>query len=168
MTAGRLGRGREDRFRQLVGFVQALGQFDSANLAGGLVFLPRRAGNVAAHHALHGDHVGAHHDHGAAAQLVGVLLDLRRVLAHIGGDEVIGHDVLQEVEPEQRNLGQHLSLVWNAGRQNVVESRNAIGGDEQQAVAVQTINVANLAAGVKLEIREFGVQEDGVEKFVGS
>ena len=44
----RLGAGREDGFRQLLGLAQAGGQSDAADGAGGLVILPARADDVAA------------------------------------------------------------------------------------------------------------------------
>ena len=56
----------------------------------------------------------------------------------------------------------------NAGRQNVVESGDAVGGDEEQLLVVHGVHIADLAAGVKVEFGKVGLQQDGIEKFVGS
>src|SRR5580765_3397206 len=163
MTGGRLGRRRKDRFRQLVRFLQPLGQFDPANRARRLIFLPCGTRNVATHDALDRKHVSVHHDHRPAPQLIAVLPDCLWVLVHIGRDEVIGDNVLEEVEPEKRDLGQDLTLVRDPRRQNVVEGRDAVCCHEQQAVVVYFINVANLPAGVQLEVGTFGTQQDGIK-----
>ena len=42
-------------------------------------------------------------------------------------------------------MGEHLPLVRNAGGKNVVKSRDAIGGDEEEML-VESINVSDLAA----------------------
>ena len=55
--------------------------------------------------------------------------------------------------------------MGNASGQDVVECRDAVGGDEQQLLVVDVVDVANLAAGVKVEIGEVGSQENGIEKF---
>ncbi len=62
-----LRAGREDRLGQLLGLAQPLGQRDPGDGAGGLVVLPARAGDVAAHDALDGEHLQALHDQRAAA-----------------------------------------------------------------------------------------------------
>ena len=39
------------------------------------------------------------------------------------------------------------ALAGDAGRQNAVEGRNAVGGDEKQMIAVgEVVNVANLTS----------------------
>ena len=111
-----LGCRREQRLRQLVGFFHSRRKLDAADRARRLVLLPSRAGKVAARHALDRKHLGAHHHHGAAAEFGGMLANRRRVAVHVGGDQMVGDDVLEKVEPEQRNLRQHPALVRNAGR----------------------------------------------------
>ena len=114
----------------------------------------RGAGDVSAHDALDREHFGALHQHGAAAQLVGVFANGRRVLVDIGGDEVVGDDVGEEIEPEQGNLAEDASFVRDAGGQDVVEGGDAVGGDEKQLLVADGVDVADLAAGVKVEIGE--------------
>ena len=76
------------------------------------------------------------------------------VLVDIGGDQVVRNDVGEVVEPEQGNLAQHASLMRDAGGQNVVESGNTVGGHKKQLLVADAVDVAHLAAGVELEIRE--------------
>ena len=132
--------------------LQAGGQLNAAHRAIALIFLPTRTRDVAAHHALDGDHVGTYHQHGAPAQLVGVLLELRRIFVDIGGREVVRDDVLEKIEPEKRQLGQHAALFRDAGGEYVVERRNAIGGDEQQLIGINPVHITNFAAGEKLKV----------------
>jgi hypothetical protein len=53
--------------------------------------------------------------------------------------------------------------VRDAGRQDVVEGGDAVGGNEEKTVGVKPVDIANLTAGMKLESRDFGVKEDGIE-----
>ena len=41
---------------------------------------------------------GARHQHGAAAQLVGIFLQLGADIGDVGGHQVVGHDVLEETQ----------------------------------------------------------------------
>ena len=124
------------------------------DFAGGLVFLPGRAGDVSADDALDREHFGALHQHGAPAKLVGIFADGCRILVDVGRDQVVGDDVGEVIEPEEGNLGEHASFVGDAGGQNVVESGNAVGGDEKQLLVADGVNIAHLAAGVKVEVGE--------------
>src|SRR3989475_9137136 len=58
---GGLGRGGEDRLRQLLGLAQAVGQVDTADLAGALVVLPAAADQVAAGDRFHRHQIGRAH-----------------------------------------------------------------------------------------------------------
>ena len=78
-----------------------------------------------------------------------MLPNRRRIEVHVGSDEMIRNDILEEVEPEQRDL-RHPALVRDASRQHIIEGGDAVGGHEQQVVAIKVINVAHLAAGVQL------------------
>ena len=49
-------------------------------------------------------------------------------------------------EPERREAGQDAALVGDLGRQDHVEGRDAVGGDEQQPVVVERVELAHLAA----------------------
>src|SRR5208282_4411739 len=82
----------------------------------------------------------------------GILLQHLRITLDIRGDQMVGDDVRQEVEPEQRYLAQHTSLMRDAGGEHVIEGGNAVRGDEEQPVSVELVNVAYLTAGVKLEV----------------
>ena len=79
---------------------------------------------------------------------------------HIGGGQVIRHDALQEIEPVQRELGQDPPFLRDAGGQHVVERGDAVGGHEQQVLAIHLVNVADLPAGVKLQVGKVGMQEN--------
>ena len=57
---------------------------------------------------------------------------------------MIRDDVARLVEPEGGQLCEHLAFVGDAGAEDVVERRDAIGGDEQQLVA-DLVDVAHLA-----------------------
>ena len=74
----RLRRRGEDRLRQLLGLLQPGGQLDPGDGAGGLVVLPARAGDVAAHDALDREHLEP--------------LDAQRAAAQLGGHAVGGRD----------------------------------------------------------------------------
>jgi hypothetical protein len=71
---------------------------------------------------------------------------------------MVGNEVLQEIEPEQRKLGKDLPFMRDPTRENVIKSRDAVGGDKEQ-LTVQAINVSHLSAGVQWERREVGVQQ---------
>ena len=78
-------------------------------------------------------------------------------IGNVGGDEMVGHDIGEVIEPEHRNLVQYASLMRDAGGQNVVEGRNAVGRDEKQLLVANAVHVSHLAAGVKLEVGEVGL-----------
>src|SRR5882757_3732690 len=88
-----------------------------------------------------------------------------RIAIHVGGNNMVRREVLQKVEPEQRDLSQHPALMRDAGGQNIVEGRDAVRRDEQQMVAIEIVDVANLAAGVQFQFGVVGLQKDGVEEF---
>ena len=77
---------------------------------------------------------------------------------------MIRNNVGEEVEPEERDLVEDSSFVRDAGGQDVIEGGNAVAGDEKQMLVVDVVHVANLAAGVKFEVREVGVKKDGIEE----
>ena len=158
-------RGREDRLGKSFGFFQSRWQRDTADFAGSFVFLPGRAGDVSAHHALDREHLGAAYQHRASAKLVSILANLAGVFLDIGGDHVVLHDIGKIVEPEQRNLIEDSPLVWDARRQNVIESGDAVGGNEEQLLVAHGVDVTDLAAGMKVEFGKIGLQENVIENF---
>ncbi len=137
------------------------GQRDAADHAVLAVVLPAGAGEVAARDAFEVDHFGAPHQHGASLELIAKRVELGGVIADVGGDEVIGDDGLEQVEPENRERGEHAALVGNGCGEDVVEGRKAVGGDDDQEIA-GGVDVANLAAGVALNAGQAGL-EDGLQ-----
>lgn len=97
--------------------------------------------------------------------MIGILANRLRVMLDVGGDHMIGDDVRKEVKPEQGNLGEHPPFMRDAGRQDVVKGRNAVGGDEKKVLIIKIVNVAYLATGVKFEVGEVSLEKDGIEKF---
>jgi len=67
-----------------------------------------------------------------------------RVLRGISGHHVVRHDRSGPVEPERRDLRQDFAFVGNAGTEHVVEGRDAIARDDEQAVA-ELVDVADFA-----------------------
>ena len=59
--------------------------------------------------------------------------------------EMIGDHVPRLREPEQRDLREHLALERDGVRQHDVESRQAIGGDDQQMLGIHVVDIAHLA-----------------------
>ena len=97
------------------------------------------AGEVAAGHALDREHLEPLAHDRAAGDGVG----------HVGGDDVVGHQVGQLVEPPQRHPGQDLALVGDGGVEDEVEGRDPVAGDHQQPAGVlagvEPVEVAHLA-----------------------
>ena len=87
-----------------------------------------------------------------------VFLQRLGIFSHIGGCEMVGHDFLEKIEPEQRNLCQYLSLLGDAGSEDIIESRNAIGRNKEQMFVADLVDVSNFAAGIKFQVRKIGLQ----------
>ncbi len=60
-------------------------------------------------------------------------------------------------EPEVRDAVEDAALARNRVRQDHIEGRQAVGGDDQQAVLVNGVDIAHLAAMDALKAREPGV-----------
>src|SRR5208283_2374318 len=73
---------------------------------------------------------------------------------------MIRHRLLEEVEPEQGQLGQHPALLRNAGGEHIVERRDPVRGHEQQMIVANLIQVADLSAGEELEVGKISVQKN--------
>jgi hypothetical protein len=140
---GLAGRG-EDREGQLLGLLEAGGQVDAADGAGVLVVLPAGADHVATHHGLDGQRGQALDHQRAAAHLVAL------VGGHHGfgvdAGELVGDDVAELGEPEVGHGHQHATLARNRIREDDVEGRQAVGGDDEQRVGIDGVDVAHLAA----------------------
>jgi hypothetical protein len=77
---------------------------------------------------------------------------------HIRRNQVVRYEIAHALEPEPRQLRQHLALVGDAGPEHIVEGRDAIGRDNQQAI-VDLVDVAHLAAAMECQAFEFSVEE---------
>ena len=142
------GRG-EDRCRQALGLAQARRQLDAGDAPGGLVVLPARAGDVAAHHALDGQHPQLAHRHRAPADVLGDVLGGRHV--------VVLDDVAGAPEPEGGQAGEHRPLVRDRRGMHDVIRRDPVAGDHQDAVA-EVVHLSDLPAG---DEREVGYRRHG-------
>src|SRR5260370_20542732 len=112
------GGGGEDGFGQAIGFAEAGRQLDAADRAGLLVALQTGAGEIAAHDALYGEHVRSRDEHAATGQLCEIRLELAGKLRGVCGDEMVRDGGLEEVEPEEGELGEDLALVGYSAAQN--------------------------------------------------
>jgi hypothetical protein len=81
-----------------------------------------------------------------------------RILRDICGDEVVGHDIAQQLKPEERELGQDFAFAGNAGGEHVVEGGDAVRGDEEERFA-DGIKVADFAAREQRKAGEIGLGE---------
>ena len=149
--------GREDRLGQLAGFLQAGRQLDAADGLRFLVFLPARAGEVAAHDAFDGQRFRLFHNHAAAGELAGEGLQILRQRIAGAGDEVVRLERFRLREPEIGNLRQHLAFARDAVGHDDVEGGDAVGGDEEQAVA-QIKYLPHLAAFEFFDARQIELQ----------
>ena len=76
---------------------------------------------------------------------------------------MVRDDRLRPLEPERRQLREHLALVGNARAEHVVEGRDAVGGDEQQRVA-KVEDVADLAVTLRGESVQTRFEEGSSER----
>ena len=79
------------------------------------------------------------------ASLRGERLQIRRQRIIRLGEQMVGHERGEFLEPEMRNLREHLALARNAVGHDDVEGGDAVAGDEQQPVA-EVEDFAHLAA----------------------
>ena len=157
-----LGGGRKDRPGQPVGLAQARGQRDAADAAGLLVVLPAGAGEIAADDTLDGKHAGSPDDHASAGELGKIRVKGSGKAGGVGGEDVVGGEVTEQVEPEERELGEDPALVGDAAAEDVIEGGDAVGGDEEQVGLgrrSERIDVADLAAGEQGKSAEMGLEE---------
>ena len=59
---------------------------------------------------------------------------------------MIGDGTLKKLKPEKRKLSEHLPFVRNAGGEDVVKRRDAIGGDEEKALGESDIVLSAASA----------------------
>ena len=85
-------------------------------------------------------------------------MQLHRVVGDVGREQVVGREVAQEVEPEQRNLREDDAFAGDRRAEDAVEGGDAVGGDEQDLVVADGVNVANLTAGDEREVGDGGLK----------
>ena len=125
------------------GLHESGGQNDAAEGAAALVVQQARSGQITTRDTFHRHHIE--------------LADHQCPTQHLGGDpRIIGGSrqvirrptsTLDQVEEEDAHRGQDPALVRDRGGENVIESRDAIRGYEQQMLVVDAIEFANFAAG---------------------
>ena len=145
-----LGRRGEDGLGDLRRLDEALGQHDAAHGPVDVVGLLAGAREVAAHDALDGQRACLLDEHRAAGEVAGVGSEALGEVRHVGRDHMVGDEVRETLEPELRDAREDLALVGDLIGQDVVERGDAVGDDEQQAVAA-IVDVADLAAAVGTE-----------------
>ena len=163
VAALRLGRRREDGLRQARGLGQSGRQAHAAHFARGLVVLPAGPSEVSARHALNRQRLGPAHEHGAAAQQVGVLPGAFRVVGGVRRQQMVRNDRGQTREPEERDLRQDAALVRDAGSEHVVEGGDSIGRDDHEAIA-EVVDVAHLAVAIRSAAGERSLEHRGGER----
>ena len=146
-----------------VRLAQTLRQFDAANLARGFVFLPCRTGNIATDDAFDREHLRPLHQHGTAAQLIGIFAKRRRILGHVRRDQMVGEQCLKGNRTRRVKSGSGRGLSaecpWPARSQTLKCGR----WRRTAGVVVNFVNIAYLAAGMEIEIGKIGAKQDGVE-----
>ena len=135
---------REDWLGQFVGLLQAGGQRDAADGAGGLVILPARTDQVTAHHRFDHDRLQAFRNDRAAAHLLRFAGGDHAFRRHAG--QVVRHDVAEFLEPEIGHLVQDHALARNWLVHDDVERGQAVGRDDQDLVVADGVIVTYLAA----------------------
>ncbi len=135
-----LAGGREDRVGKLARLHQPLGQCDAAHRAGLVVVDQPRPREVAAGHALDGDHVE--------------LPDHQRAAENLFGDPAVvgftGQMVVatEDAEEEDAHRGEHPPLVRDrGGAEDVVVGGDPVARDQQKVLVVDRVEVADLATG---------------------
>ena len=63
-----------------------------------------------------------------------------------GAEQVVRDDLAGQPEPERRQAGEDAALVGDLGRKDDVEGRDPVGGDEQQPLVVERVQLAHLSA----------------------
>ena len=151
--------GGEDGFGQAIGFSEAGRQFDAADRAGLLVVFPSGSRDIAAHDTLYRKHFGSLDEHATAGQLIEKGLEFAGKLRCVCGDEVVRDDGLEEVEPEERELGENLPFVGYSAAKDMVEGGDAVAGDEEELIAGESVDVAHLAACCEGKAAEIGFEK---------
>ena len=153
----RLGGRGEQRLGKAIGLAQATGKLDPAHRPSALVVLPAGAAQVAAHDALNEQRLGFLHQHGAARQLFAI--DVKRSREIGGAKNMVGNDVFQQIEPEERKLRKDFSLVGNGSGHYDIEGGEAVSGNDEEFVS-SIVDVAHFAASGGSDFRKIGFSYD--------
>ena len=137
------GRG-EDRFRQLFALFQTGGEFDAADLAGGLIFLPGAAGEVAAGYAFDENRFQAFGNDGASLNLIAFFGS--NYGFGINARQMIRDDSVEFFEPEVRQSRQNFAFLGDRIAEDDVKSRDTVGSDNKKFVIADSVAVTDFAA----------------------
>ena len=148
MARFRLGRRREDRLGQLLGSRAARAAADAADRAALAILLPAGAGQVAAHDALDRHHLRLARPAScgraacsACAANAGPMSATSMLSRWFGTSRKSNQNSVMPVRMRP--------LSGMPRRQHPVEGADAVGGDDDQAVA-QVVDVADLAAAARI------------------
>src|SRR5438067_837961 len=67
--------------------------------------------------------------------------------------QVVGNDVAELADPKPRQCRQHFALSFDWCGRNAIESRDAIGRDNQKPICIDFVNITNFATSEKFELR---------------
>src|SRR6266852_5312880 len=157
MAGGGFRCWRKNRLWQAVRFTQPHRQLNATDFSADSIVLPTRAGDVTAYDAFNRQRLRLSHDHGAACEFVLELVEGRREIR--GAEDVVGNDVLQEIEPEERELSQNAALVGDWRGKDDVEGGEPVRGDDQELVA-EIVDVADFAARSRCQAGELRFPHD--------
>ena len=151
----RLGGRGEQRLFEAGGLQQALGQLVAADGTCGLVVLPARAGDVAAHDAFHRQGLGLLHEDRTAFQFFAVGGQRGGELVHVAFDEVVLDEVGELLHPEQGDLVEDDAFVRDRLVHDDVKGGHAVRGDDEQGGVVDIVNIADLTSVEQGECRSW-------------
>ena len=127
------GRG-VDRLWKLVGFLKPFRQRNAAYRAVLLVAGPAASGDVSPDNTFDGEHVELPAHHTVSVKLR--LTEKFGHVGHIGGDHVVGQNILSHIKPETGHLCQYGSFFGHVIFQDHVKAADSVCGNHDQAVAV--------------------------------
>src|SRR5262249_5118535 len=157
LAGRRLGCRREYHFRQPLSLSQPRRELDAAHHSRLLVALPPGADDAPAYPRLDQQRLDPAHDHRAPGHLPA--LARRHYRFRRDARQVIGNDMSELLEPEERHLGQYPPLLRYRVRQDHVERRESVGLDHEQPVGTHRVEIAHLAAVEEFQALEAGFKQ---------
>ena len=145
-----LGRGREHGLGKALGLLQTGRHRPAVDRAPVLVLGPRRAEQIPAPDALEPHGLRRPHEHRTPCDV-----GPRRLgeVRGVRGDQVVGCEAGGLLEPERRQRGERPALVGNEVFEHHVEHRDAVRRDDQHAVVVHVVEIADLP-GIRVRQRD--------------